>query len=106
MMMTRSMTTPPPPRWRRTLDQALRLARPGALAADGDHDIESLRSLCHSLIADLPQSHRHLLGVSLLHARSRDDIWHLRAQLFDAISMSFGEQIARDRISKLDTLLR
>lgn len=108
MLMThRSMATPSVPRWKRTLDQALRLARPGLdfQTTGTNDDLEHLRSLCHELVADLPASQRHVIGLILLHARDRRDIQHLRAQLFDAIAHQLGERAARERILRLDTAL-
>lgn len=108
MLMThRSMVTPSVPRWKRTLGQALRLARPDLdfQSSGNPDDLERLRSLCHELVADLPESQRHVISVILLHARDRLDIEHLRAQLFDAIAHQFGERTARDRIQRLDTAL-
>ncbi len=108
MLMThRSMATPSVPRWKRTLDQALRLARPGLdFQSSGSTDeLERLRCLCHELVADLPASQRHLIGVTLLHARDRRDIEHLRTQLFDAIAHQLGERTARERIVRLDEAL-
>ena len=107
LMNHRSMATPSAPRWKRTLDQALRLARPGldfqtSCSAD---DLERLRSLCHDLVADLPESQRHVIRVILLHARERRDIQHLRSQLFDAIAHHLGERTARERIGQLDAAL-
>lgn len=108
MLMTRSMSTPTNPRWKRTLDHALRLTRPapGASAEDQADELEFLRALCHELVADLPQAQRHVIGVILLHARGRQDILRLRAQLFDAIAYAFGERIARERLLRLDIALR
>ncbi|MBX3606106.1 MAG: hypothetical protein KF788_12560 [Piscinibacter sp.] len=101
------MSTPPAPRWKRTLDQAWRLTRPslGLQPPDPADELESLRALCHELVADLPESQRHVIGVVLLHARGRQDILHLRTQLFDAISHQFGERVARERLKRLDAAL-
>lgn len=108
MLMTRSMSTPTAPRWKRTLGHALRLTRPalGLSAADEADELEVLRALCHELVADLPQAQRHVIGVILLHARGRQDILHLRAPLFDAVAHEFGERIARERLLRLDIALR
>lgn len=107
LMIHRSMPTPSVPRWKRTLDQALRLARPGLdfQSSAGVDDLERLRSLCHELVADLPAAQRHVIGVTLLHARDRRDIQHLRAQLFDAIAHQLGERTARERLRRLDEAL-
>jgi hypothetical protein len=108
MLMTRSMSSPIAPRWKRTLDHALRLTRPALRlhAPDESDELEYLRALCHELVSDLPQAQRHVIGVVLLHARGRQDILHLRAQLFDAISHQFGERVARERLQRLDAALR
>ena len=108
MLMThRSMPTPAVPRWKRTLDHALRLARTGNdfQTAGFDAELERLRSLCHELVADLPDELRHTIAVTLLHARDRRDIEHLRARLFDAIAHHCGERAARERLQRLDRAL-
>lgn len=103
----RSMATPTAPRWKRTLDQALRLARPGLdFQTSGSSDeLERLRTLCHELVADLPGPQRQVVSVILLHARDRRDIEHLRTQLFDAIAHHRGERTARERLQRLDAAL-
>ena len=101
------MPTSAPPRCKRSSDPTPSLARPAAelpACASAD-ELEALRSLCHELVADLPQAQRHLVGVILLHARDRLDIAQLRTQLFDALARRLGERVARERINRLDAAL-
>ncbi len=97
------MPSPSHPRWKRALDSVLRLARPEREAPRQDeHDLLFLRRLCSSLVHDLPLEPRCALDVRILHARSRADLWNLRSQLFGAVSLQFGEHVARERLQRLD----
>jgi hypothetical protein len=98
-----ALMQPPANRWKRTLHQALRLGRAGMYpSAPETEDLDALRGLCHRLVDDLPPVIRHELVLRILHARNRDDLWHLRSQMFSAISMQFGEHVARERIQRLN----
>lgn len=101
------MPTSSPPRCKRTLADPPPLTRPAVElpSCESADELEELRSLCHELVADLPQAQRHLIGVILLHARHRLDIEQLRTQLFDAVARRFGERVARARIARLDAAL-
>lgn len=97
------MPSPSDTRWKRALDSVLRLARvdPPAPASD-PADLLFLRRLVSSLAQDLPVDSRCALDLRILQARSRDELWHLRSQLFGAISLQFGEHEARQRLQQLD----
>jgi len=90
-------------RWKRTLDSVLRLARREKLEPDDNpQEVEFLRQLCRSLVNDLPLDARCTLDLRILRARGRDDLWNLRSQLFGAVSLQFGEHVARQRLQQLD----
>jgi hypothetical protein len=97
------MPSPSDTRWKRALDSVLRLARldrPGP--ASDPSELLFLRSLTSALVQDLPVDSRCALDVRILQARSPDELWHLRSQLFGAISLQFGEHEARERLQRLD----
>ncbi len=71
----------------------------------GAADVNSLRSLCLELLADVPAARRKALLQRLEKMRRADDVWHVRSALFEAISLSHGEQVARDRLAVLDERL-
>jgi hypothetical protein len=98
--MTSLMSMTSAPRWKRTLVQALRLTRGGTRAEPAP--IEPLRELCRELVADLAPIQRCELGLCIAHARSAEDIWHLRSHLFGVISLQHGEHVARERLQRLD----
>ena len=95
------MSTTPAPRWKRTLAHALQFTRRSSRAEPAP--IEDLRELCRSLVADLGAVERLELGLRIAHARSAEDIWHLRSHLFGLISLQHGEHVARERLLQLDT---
>ena len=98
------MPSPSDTRWKRALDSVLRLARidkPMPAASD-PAELLFLRRLISSLVQDLPVDARCALDLRILQARSRDELWHLRSQLFGAISLQFGEHEARQRLQQLD----
>ena len=68
-------------------------------------DVNSLRSLCLKLLNDVPEARRQLLLQRLEKMRRADDVWHVRSALFEVISLSHGEQVARDRLRVLDDRL-
>ena len=68
-------------------------------------DVNSLRSLCLKLLDDVPEARRQLLLQRLEKMRRADDVWHVRSALFEVISLSHGEQVARDRLRVLDDRL-
>lgn len=97
------MPSPSDTRWKRALDSVLRLARLDKPAAPNDpSELLFLRRLTSSLVQDLPLDARCPLDVRILQARSLDELWHLRSQLFGAISLQFGEHEARQRLQQLD----
>jgi len=103
--MNHLMQSPSDPRWKRALDSVLRLAgldRPAPV--DAGEDVEALRQLCRCLVEDLPGESRYTLMLRILHARDRDDLWNLRSHLFGAVSLQFGEHVARERLQRLDAL--
>ena len=69
-------------------------------------DVNRLRDLCMELLADVPAARRKALLQRLEKMRRADDIWHVRSALFEAISLTHGEQVARDRLAVLDDRLR
>ena len=91
-------------RWKRALDSVLRLARLDKPAPEDDEDnVLFLRRLFISLVQDLPTEPRCALDARILRARSRAELWHLRSHVFGAISLHFGEHVARERLQRLDT---
>jgi hypothetical protein len=97
------MPSPSDTRWKRALDSVLRLARLDRPVPAGDPaELLLLRGLTRSLVQDLPVDARCALDVRILQARSLDELWHLRSQLFGAISLQFGEHVARQRLQQLD----
>jgi hypothetical protein len=95
------MSTTPAPRWKRTLAHALQFTRRSARVEPAPA-IEELRELCRALVADLGAVQRLELGLRIAHARSAEDIWHLRSHLFGVISLQHGEHVARERLQQLD----
>ena len=102
--MTRTaMPSPSDTRWKRALDSVLRLARIDRPAPAADAaDVLLLRQLTRSLVQDLPLDARCALDRRILQARSHEELWQLRSQLFGAISLQFGEHEARQRLQRLD----
>ena len=68
-------------------------------------DVDALRELCFSLLADVPASDRKAMLHRLEKMRRADDVWHLRTALFDTIARFHGEATARERLSSLDSQL-
>jgi hypothetical protein len=68
-------------------------------------DMEALRGACVASLAGVPASDRKAMLQRLAQMRRRDDVWHLRAALFDTISQAHGESVARERIVQLDAVL-
>ena len=68
-------------------------------------DIDKLRELCLVLLADVPTFQRSRMLKRLRQMRRADDLWQLRAALFDTISHCHGEATARERIAMLDEQL-
>ncbi len=97
------MPSPSDTRWKRALDSVLRLARlDRPVPASDPSELLFLRRLTSALVQDLPVDSRCALDVRILQARSPDELWHLRSQLFGAISLQFGEHEARQRLQQLD----
>ncbi|MFT3954608.1 MAG: hypothetical protein QM722_09540 [Piscinibacter sp.] len=98
------MHSPSHTRWKRALDSVLRLTRLDSRPAPlGDADeMAFLRQLCRSLVQDLPAEPRCALEARVLRARDRGDLWNLRSHLFGAVSLQFGEHVARERLQRLD----
>jgi hypothetical protein len=65
-------------------------------------DLNTLRALCLELLVDVPEA---WLLQRLEKMRRADDVWHVRSALFEAISLTHGEQVARDRLLVLDDKL-
>ena len=95
------MNTQAGPRWKQALISAFTSSRTKARREAELAD--TMREVCHELIADLDPGQRISLGQRIERASERHDIWELRACLFDAISMHHGEQVARERLSALDS---
>jgi len=68
-------------------------------------DMEVVRTLCIELLADVPQPERDGMLKRLKVLRRADDKWHLCTALFGVISRFHGENIARERIAKLNEVL-
>ena len=68
-------------------------------------DMDALRELCITLLADVPAFDRKTMLERLERLRRADDVWHLRGALFDTISRVHGESVARARIDRLDAQL-
>ena len=68
-------------------------------------DVNSLRALCLELLNDVPEARRQLLMQRLEKMRRADDVWHVRSALFEVISLTHGEQVARERLLVLDERL-
>ena len=95
------MNTQTTPRWKQALQSVL---NPGRVKERREAELaDTMRAVCHELIGDLPTGSRLSLGARIEHATKRNDLYTLRACLFDAISMQHGEQVARDRLSSLDS---
>ena len=69
-------------------------------------NIDTLRELCITLLADVPAADRKGMLLRLEKMRRADDMWHLRGALFDTISRTHGETEARERLVTLDKQLR
>jgi hypothetical protein len=95
------MNTVSEPRWKQAL---LSVFRSSSVKARREAELaETMREVCHALIGDLETGRRIALGVRIDRASERNDLWELRACLFDAISMQHGEQVARERLAELDS---
>ena len=62
----------------------------------------ALRDACSKLLADLPAFDRKLILARIGQMRRADDSWRLRDALFDAISQTHGDSVARARLATLD----
>ena len=67
-----------------------------AAASTRAQAVDMLRALV------LPDDPRLPLEYRVLRARHLGDLWDLRSQLFGAISLAFGEHVARERLQRLD----
>ena len=95
------MNTEIVPRWKQAL---LSVFHSSSVKARREAELaETMREVCHALIGDLEIGRRIALGMRIDQASERNDIWELRACLFDAISMQHGEQVARERLAELDS---
>lgn len=68
-------------------------------------DLTTMRTLCASLLSDIPHGECAAMLARLSTLRRATDLWHLRSALFDVIARHHGEQVARDRLVALDTKL-
>jgi acyl-CoA reductase-like NAD-dependent aldehyde dehydrogenase len=68
--------------------------------------LQELKTLCLELIADVAAAHRKHADKAIRDARHRHDVWNMRSALFGSIALSFGESEARERLARLDALLR
>ena len=59
-------------------------------------DMETLRGACVALLAGVPASDRKAMPQRLEKMQLSDDVWHLHAALFDAISRTHGESVAHE----------
>jgi hypothetical protein len=95
------MNTQVTPRWKQAL---LSVLHPSRLRERREAELaDTMRSVCHELIGDLPVISRVAIATRIELACRRHDLLTLRACLFDAISMQHGEQVARERLSSLDS---
>ena len=69
-------------------------------------DVNSLRALCLELLNDVPEARRQVLLQRLEKLRRADDVWHVRSALFEVISLTHGEQAARELSMVLDDRLQ
>ncbi|MBI5717057.1 MAG: hypothetical protein HZC37_05140 [Burkholderiales bacterium] len=53
-------------------------------------------------IADLPGAAAHALRHRILHAHSLRDLWHLRAELFNLVSVEHAQSEAERRLLRLN----
>ena len=95
------MNPPSTTRWKQALRSVIHPAREkqrrdAELAA-------TLRTMCQELVADLPLHARISITARIEISTRRNDVWSLRACLFDAISMQHGERVARERLASLDS---
>lgn len=95
------MNTQAPPRWKLALQSVLHPARTRERREAELAD--TMRTVCHELISDLPVGPRLALSARIENASHRPDLLTLRACMFDAISMQHGEQVARERLLDLDS---
>jgi hypothetical protein len=96
-----TMNTQDIPRWKQALQSVL---NPGRVRERREAELaETMRTVCHELIGDLPLGSRLALSARIDIASKRHDLYSLRACMFDAISMQHGEQVARERLSSLDS---
>jgi hypothetical protein len=101
--MNKAMHSPSDTRWKRALDSVLRFTRlERSGPADDSDEFERLRQLCRDLVRDVPAEPRSVLDLRILRARDRSDLWNLRSHLFGAVSLQFGEHVARERLQRLD----
>ena len=56
------------------------------------------KELDHRALNDVPEARRQLLMQRLEKMRRADDVWHVRSALFEVISLTHGEQVARERL--------
>lgn len=97
------MPSPSDTRWKRALSSVLKFTGLEPAAADDDERrILALRTLGLALVQDLPDEQRLSLDARILRARSLDELWNLRSPMFGAISLRFGEHVARERLQRLD----
>ncbi len=69
-------------------------------------DPPALRALCMAMLADVPAADREAMLQRLGQMRRADDLWYLRGALFDIVSRNYGETVARERLTELDSQLR
>jgi acyl-CoA reductase-like NAD-dependent aldehyde dehydrogenase len=65
-----------------------------------------LKAVCRELIEDVAAAHRQHADHAIREARHSRDVWNMRSALFGSIALSFGEREARERLARLDDLLR
>ena len=80
-------------------------SHPSVAAQLGDSLLE-LKALCLELIADVAAHDRWPVDNALRDVRHSGDVWNMRSALFGSIALSFGERVARERLARLDALLR
>ncbi len=95
------MNTPSTPRWKQAL---LSVIHPTREKQRRDAELAAtLCAMCQELVTDLPLHARLSVTARIEMSTRRNDVWTLRACLFDAISMQHGERVARERLAWLDS---
>jgi len=72
------------------------------LAPAGVTPLPMVRLEFAACLDDITTRQAAILGVRLQHANSLRDLWHLRTDVFDAVSQSLGQREATARLARLN----